>query len=246
MMSPVLGQAILSVRDKMKLKFGIGLAAVFIAANAFASFDGVTFKLSPKVGDSHKYRETAKFDVGGADFEFSAISTRKTVKADPSGTYSIKEEMSEMKFNGQEAPEGQGPGDTTVSFSPMGEIVKIEGDRVDENLYRFSNLALFIQPDKPVNAGDTWNYEVKENKTTGVVPAKATYTFVGEEKVGSTDALKVKYLIKETGDGGASSDGTLWLNKSDFTLIKLSAKWVNAPITGAGTISGDISVVLIQ
>jgi len=221
-------------------------AALGLAAFSLAAFDGFTIKRIPKVGDVHKYKQVGKFDVGGQEFDFEAVATEKVVKAETGGNYSIEESQSDVKLNGQEAPEGAGTGSSTTTYTAKGEVVEIKGDRVEANTYRFANLALFIAPDKDLKPGDSWSYDIKENKTTGAVEAKATYTLVGEDKVGSTDALKVKYTIKEAGTDAASSDATVWLSKTDFTMLKLNAKWVNAPVPGAPTtISGDITLTLI-
>ncbi len=209
--------------------------------------DGFTIKKTPKLGVVHKYKQVGKFDVGGQDFEFEAIASEKVTKVEDSGNYAMEETQSAVKLNGQEAPEGAGSGSSTTTYNAKGEVLEIKGDKVEENTYRFANLAIFIVPDKELKAGDSWNYEIKADKKTGAVAAKATWTLVGEDKVGTTDCLKIKYSVKETGADGASSEGTLWITKADSSMVKLTAKWVNAPVPGAPTtISGDITLTLIQ
>ncbi len=230
----------------MKFRLAIGLAAAVLASVAFAGVDGVTLKLSPKVGDVLKYHQTAKLDFNGMEIEFSATTTHKVVKVEANGDYSTKEDLSEMKLNGNDAPDGAGPAGSTTTLSAKGELIKIEGERVDESAYRNANLSLFVFTDKALNAGDSWSYDVKENKTTGAVAAKADYTFVGEDKVGAIEAYKIKYVNKETATGGASSEGFIWLRKSDNAMVKLTAKWTNVPIAGVGPISGDVTVTLVQ
>lgn len=229
----------------MKLRFGIGITAFILTSAAFAA-DGYTFKPAPKEGDSLRYQQTAKLDLNGMEIDFSAKTNRKVIKVEANGNVTIKEEVSDMKINGSDAPDGAGPGGTTATMSAKGELLKLDGDRVDESAFRMANLGLFILPDKAVNANDTWTYDIKEDKKTGAVAAKATYTFVGDDKVGTIDAVKVKYLIKEVGDSGASTEGAIWLRKSDNAMVKLTSKWVNVPITGAGPISGDVTETLIQ
>jgi hypothetical protein len=109
-----------------------------------------------------------------------------------------------------------------------------------------ANLELFVLPEKEVNPNDSWTYEIKEDKKTNAVAAKATYTFVGDDKVGSTEAVKVKYVIKEAGDSGASTEGFVWVRKADGVMVKQTSKWVNVPVPGAGPISGEVTVTLIQ
>jgi len=234
-------------RKEMTKRLTVAAIAIGLAAISLAAFDGVTFKRTPKVGDVHKYKQVGKFDVGGQEFDFEAVSTEKCVKVETGGNYTLEETQGDVKLNGQEAPEGTGGGSTTTIFTPKGEVVEIKGDKVEANSYRFANLALFIMPDKELKAGDTWSYDIKEDKKLGAATAKATYTYVGEDKVGATDCYKIKCAVKETASDGASSDGTVWLSKADSTLVKASAKWVNAPVPGAPTtISGDITITLVS
>ena len=230
----------------MKIRMTVALAALGLAAISLAAFDGITIKRTPKEGEVHKYKQVGKFDVGGQNFDFEAVASQKITKVETNGNYSVEEKTSDVKLNGQEAPEGAGPGGSTTTYTPKGEVVEIKGDQVEANTYRFANLALFIVPDKELNAGDKWNYDVKEDKKTGAVAAKATYTFIGEDKVGGVDSLKISFSVKESGADAASSEGTLWMRKSDFVLIKLNAKWTNAPVPGAPTsITGDITLTIL-
>lgn len=229
----------------MKLKLGIGIATLLLTSAAFA-VDGFTFKQAPKQGTVLKYKQAAKLEFNGMEISYSAIETRTTLKVDPAGTFSIKQETSDAKVNDMDIPGGGGGGPTTITLNMKGEIVKLEGDEVDESAYRMANLELFIVPEKVVNPNDTWTYDIKEDKKTGVMAAKATYTFIGDDKVGETEAVKVKYTIKEAGDSGASTEGMIWIRKSDCEMVKQTAKWTNVPIPKAGPMSGDITVTLIQ
>jgi len=230
----------------MQFRSGAVFAGVVITALAFCGFDGFSIKAAPKVGDVHKYRQMGKFDVGGTEIDFSSVSTQKILKVEPSGSYTVKEEVSETKMNGAVLPNNQSPQGNTTTYSAKGEITKIEGDGVDEGVYRFANIALVILPDKTVSPGDSWSFDIKEDKTKGVMAATAKYTLVGEDKVGAINALKVKFGVKEAAAGGGSSDGAVWINKVDGSLVKLTAKLINVPVQGGPTISGDMAVTLIQ
>jgi len=108
-------------------------------------------------------------------------------------------------------------------------------------------LDVFVIPDNAVKVGDSWTYEIKEDKKTGAAAAKASYSLVGEDKVGAIDSFKIKFSVKESGADAASSEGTMWLSKADSMLVKFSTKWVNAPVPGAPVpISGEMTVALIQ
>jgi len=223
----------------------LGLAALSLAA----VIDGYSFKRTPKEGETHKYKQTGKFEAGGMEIEYEAKSTQKVTKVEADGSYAEESTTSDVKMNGQEPPEGAAGGGqkTTTKFSAKGEVVEIKNEQVSAEAYRFANLAIFISPETDIKVGDSWSYEVKEDKKTGAAAAKATYTLTGEDKVGTVDALKLKFVIKETAADGASSEGTIWVSKADYTLLKTVAKWTNAPIPGAPvTINGEMTVTLID
>jgi len=231
----------------MTLKHYFSISLLSLALFSLATADTYTIKKTPKQGEVHKYKQVGKFDVGGQEFEYEATASQKISKVEDSGNYVVEETQSDVKLNGQEAPEGSGPGATNTTFTAKGEVVEIKGDRVEANTYRFANLAIFILPEKDLNVGDSWTYDVKEDKKSGAVAAKATYKLIGEDKIGSNDCLKLSYSIKESGADAASSEGTIWIRKSDATLIKMSAKWTNAPVPGAPmSITGDITLTLIS
>src|SRR5262249_19692163 len=148
----------------IKFRLGIGVAAVILASVALAAVDAVTIKVSPKEGDVLKYKQVAKLDVQGMQIEFTATATRKVVKVEASGNYSIKEETTDLKMNGMDVPEGSGPGSSTSTIGARGELVKMEGEHVDESAYRAANLEMFYVPDKPVSEGDSWTCDIKADK----------------------------------------------------------------------------------
>jgi len=230
----------------MRFRVSLVFAAAGLAALTYAALDAFTIKYEPKVGDLHKYRQVGKFDVGGQEFNFEAVVAEKVTKVETTGSFVQEESTTDVKLDGQDPPGGGGGGKFTISYSPKREVVEIKGDGVDGKTYRFENLALLILPDMPVNVGDSWNYEVKPDAKLGTVAAKATYTLVGEDKVGTKDALKIKFTIKETSDDQSSSSGTVWLAKDDCAMLKLATKWTNAPVPGSPVlISGDITLTLI-
>ncbi len=230
----------------MKFRCSLVIGAVVLSALALAAFDGFSIKPIVKVGDVHKYKMTGKFELGGMEYEYSATSTQKILKVDASGSWTQKEDVSDIKLNGEEPPGGAGPGGAATTFSPKGEVQGLEGENIDATAYRSANLAMFIYPDADVKAGDTWTYDIKADAKKGIVACKATFTLVGEDKVGAIDTYKVKFLAKEVGTDAAASEGTIWINKADGSVVKYTTKWTNMPVPGAPVpISGDVSLVLV-
>jgi len=232
----------------LKLKLTTVALVLGLAVLSLAAGDGISLKRTQKVGAVHKYKQEGKFEVGGQQIDYQSKSTQKIVKVADDGGYVEESVSSDVTINGQEPPGGGAAAvTTTTKFSAKGEILEVKGENIDATAYRFANLSIFITPENEVKAGDSWTYEIKEDNKTGAVAAKATFTLVGEDKVGSVDAYKVKFSIKENGTDGAASEGTAWLDKSDLSLLKVTAKWTNAPVPGAPvTISGDITITLIS
>lgn len=231
----------------MKTRFTAVMSALALTALALAAFDGFTIKKTPKVGDTHKYKQLGKFDVQGQSLEFEAIATDKVTKIDDKGNYSIEENTSDVKINGMDTPTGQPA--TTTTYNPKGEIIDLKADVVSPAVRRLANMALFIMPEKDVRVGDTWSYDMKADAKNEIPSGTCKYSLLGEDKVNGIDALKIKFSIKETGTDPASSDGTVWLGKSDGALLKMSTKWSNVPVPGPSgdiNITGDISLTLLS
>jgi len=211
------------------------LALAALSAAAFAA-DAITLTRKPKEGETTKYRMKAELELGGMPITFNGLLSEKVLKVEPNGAYSLETAQIEGKvsINGQEQ-DVPGTGSSTINYKGNGDVVEIKGDQVTPEAYRMANLGVVADPGKPINVGDTWSHEIKADKKTGALGVKADYKFLGEEKVGDVDTLKIKVNVKETeGSDPASADGTVWLNKADGMLIKMNSKWVNAPYPGAG------------
>jgi hypothetical protein len=76
---------------------------------------------------------------------------------------------------------------------------------------------------------------VPKNVDTGVFDAKATYTYEDDEQIFDIDAMRVTFEYAEIAGDPARSDGKVWLDKRDGTVLKLETNWTSAPIPGAPT-----------
>jgi hypothetical protein len=211
------------------------LAVIALSAVAMAAVDGFSVARKPKEGDTHKYRMTADVDLGGVPITVKGLLSEKVTKVETDGSFTQEETQIELKATvaGQET-DIPSSGSSTMIYLPTGEVKSIAGDEGKAESYRMANLGIIYDPGKPLNVGDAWSFDIKANKDTGAVDAKADFKLLGEEKVGDVDTLKIKATVKETsGATPASSDGTVWISKADGSLIKSEAKWVNAPFPGA-------------
>jgi hypothetical protein len=215
----------------------LGLVAVLSATGFAALGDGFKIGLKAKAGDLRKYTLSAQIDFSGTPIEFTANTTEKVTKVETDGSYVLESGQTDAKIvmggASQDSPNGN---PVVAHYKPSGEVTKIDGDAssANANAYRMATLSMLIDPGKEQQVGDSWTFDVKANKDTGAVDAKAEYKLIGEEKVGKFDTLKIKVTIKElTGDTPASSDGFVWIDKTDGSEVKTEAKWTNAPVPGA-------------
>jgi len=215
-----------------------------VAALAVAAQDGWTLKRTPKEGEEMKFRLKASIDFSGTEITMTGLVVEKTLKVDADGTYTVQSEQRETKvsFAGQEMePPSQGP--SVSVYRANGEVVEIRGPETSPASYRMANLNNLFTPDKPVKVGESWTKEIKADSKTGAVDATATYKVVAEEKVGTLDTLKIEGKASEKGGEAASADFTIWVNKADASMVKMTGDWKNAPFPGApGPINAKVEM----
>lgn len=224
---------------------GLGTLAVLSALALAAQAGPLVRKV--QVGEELKYRVKANVELGGNAIVFSGLQTEKVLEVGTDGTYTVESKTTDAKvtFGGQEIeiPADQSPSTTSV-YNLDGTIKEIRGDNAQAESYRFANLATVFLNGKEAKVGEAWTNEKTADSKSGAVAYKSTYKIVGEEKVGSLDTWKIEFSTKESeGDAPASSDGTVWIDKADATLVKTEAKWSNAPFPGApGPVNGTVTV----
>jgi hypothetical protein len=218
----------------MKLQM-LGLLAVAATATAFAVVDGLSVARKPKEGEQIRYRMVADVDFSGMPIKANFLIAEKVTKIEADGSYKVEQSQLEGKIDvGGQEQDLPTSGATTTVYTKDGDVKEIAGDQTTPDTYRLANLGILRDPGKTLNVGDAWTYEIKADKKTGAVAAKADYKILAEEKVGSWDTLKIKATVKETeGTDPASSDGTVWISKADGSTVKMESKWTNAPFPGA-------------
>ena len=216
---------------------GVAVGLLSITGFAFAPLDGFSVKRQPKEGQIVKLRVKATLEIGGSQALFSGLVQDKTTKVDSDGAYTEEEQQTEGSAK---------IGDLTtavpsIAAFPMihnadGSLRELKGnpDVSGPDAYRMASLEVLVDAGHPLNVGDSWSTEIKADSKTGVKAAKADYKILGEEKIGEFNSIKVKFALKETeGTLPASSDGTIWINKADGTMVKEEITWKNAPFPGA-------------
>ncbi len=224
------------------------MAVLALAATAAA--DGFTITRKAKVGDIQKLTMKADADINGAAAQVNATWTEKITDVQPDGTYTVQHNQVELKVNALGNETDVPPGDPLVTiFKATGEVSKIVGDAnvASPGAYRMANLEVLFDPGKPINVGDAWSHAFPADTALGTVAAKGDYKLLGEEKIGNYNTLKIQFSVKELAPapakpatGGAAgaaiqtdaagSEGTLWIDKTDGSLVKAQMKWINAPV----------------
>jgi hypothetical protein len=217
----------------MKIKVqAITLAATLaISAAAFAAVQGFSIKHTAKEGTTYKYDMTGSVNVPsvGADATIKALVEEKTTKAGAEGFTNEENQLSgTLTINGQDM---ELPAQTiTTVYSADGRILSITGGDNPADSIRTANLGVLIDPGKSVAVGDKWTAEIKEDTAKNIVPVKADYEVLGEEKIGTVDTLKIKATLAETsGSTPASSISTMWVDKSDGSRVKVESEWKDFP-----------------
>ena len=231
------------MKSQMKM-IGLGM---FAAASVFAvAAQGLKLVRKPVAGTETKYRLKANLELGGQEIVFNGAIAEKVVEVAADGSYTLENRTLEGKVSvaGQEIDVPAGTTPSISVFTPNGLIKELRGDAVESSAYRSANLSSTYFPDKEVKVGDEWTYDAKADTKTGAVSTKSTYKIAGEEKVGAFDTFRITFTTKEAeGSEPASSEGTVWIDKADGSMVKTDAKWANFPFPGApAPVNGTVSV----
>lgn len=196
-----------------------------------------SLKRITKIGDTAKYKVTMDVAFGDLEYKTTSVSDLKVVRVDDDGTFTTQTVQKETKIKIKGVADEMTTPDsdaTTASRRANGELVTLNGEKIDATSYRIDALYAFRAPDAAVKVGDKWSYEPKADLKTGSVAGKADFELVSIDKVGMWEAAKIKWTYRETeGTDPASSEGTLWIDTKDGALIKCEGKLKNAPLRDA-------------
>jgi hypothetical protein len=213
-----------------------------MCAVALAALDPVNLQFSPKVGDEFKYKMTGTLHITGNVAQISADIDYQVTKVQNDRTYTIKSSQTNM----QAAMSGQSfnPPDSfnVTTNKANGELIDFVSDGADATAWRLMELKHFVYPPKPVSVGDTWTSSVTADPVKGTVAATTDYKVDSMEKIGTRDTAKIKVTFKETeGATPASSDGFVWIDIKDGSMVKTITAWTNAP-SAQGPIDATITI----
>lgn len=230
------------------MRNAILLAAILIAPIVSAQ-DPVVLKRTVKEGESAKYKLQVDTDFGGMKIKFTANVAEKVTKVNADGSYVVTSEQTDamLDMDGQTQPAPAEIGATvSTTYKPDGSVADIQGDSVNADAFRMSNMQLILWPKEAVNVGGKWQAEQKGDSAKGSVDGAASYEVLARETVGSRECFKISFEYKETtGSDPASSKGIAWVDIASGMLVKSEADWTNAPIAGQ-VISGKVKMELAE
>ncbi len=183
-----------------------------------------SLKRTSKVGDTIKYKLTVKANAGGIDATLTAASEDKVTKVTEAGGYTLDQTWSDSKLDvggtAQDGPTIQ----ITYTYGPSNELLDLTGKDVEEqaktSFVSLDTLKSLRLPGKPVKVGDTWTVEIAPTDANAKVGAHLEYKLDGEEKLGTFDTLRIKLTGKLVSGGDATSEMTIWVSKTDFSMVK--------------------------
>ena len=183
-------------------------------------------------------------DFGGQPVFVTTTVTNKVVKVEENGNIQMESASSELtiKFGDQEIPQPASP-PTKITYKPNGSVAKVEGG---DAMMQQMNASQMVYPEKPVKVGDKWSDTVKH-------PAgelKIDYEFVGVEKVGEVEALKIKTTARTVnGKEGESysADGFTWIDPKTGMAVKMETRIKGMQAEGAPMpIDGTLKMELVK
>jgi len=203
-----------------------------------------TLKLNVKEGDTFKYRSSMDIDFGGQNLLATTTITNKVLKVEENGNIQMESASGEIviKFGDQEVPQPAPPA-TKMTLKPNGSVAKVDGG---DAMMQQMNPAQITFPEKPVKVGDKWSETVK----TPDGELAIEYELVGVEKVGDTEAVKIKVTARAVNakEGeGYSADGFTWVDPKTGMAVKMETRFKGRQIEGAPMpIDGTLKMELVK
>ena len=208
-----------------------------------AAVDGL--KLTAKLGDVRKFKLAANFTTGDGIAKVTGDVTRKVIKVDPDGTITLQETRSHLSLDLNGNQMSQDDAVMVKVLKPDGTLAELRGEGAGPEAYRVATLSTVKLPDFPLAIDKSWTWDVPADARHGSVLARAEYKVLGEERLHDIDTWKISSAVSEIGGSSpASSTSTVWISKSDASLVKSDSTVKNLPLKGVGPMSGTQSLDL--
>ncbi|MCH8978441.1 MAG: hypothetical protein IH945_04265, partial [Armatimonadetes bacterium] len=118
------------------------------------------------------------------------------------------------------------------TYAASGQTLKIKSTPMDADAYRRGSLMIIMWPQKPVDVGSEWKIETKADSDKGTFDMTYKYEIVERGDLLGHDCFKIDFETEETSGGGASSEGTVWIDVKTGLMVKVDADMYGAPMMG--------------
>lgn len=231
----------LSSMNQINRLIGFGVV-VATSVSAIAPADLLNLQFSPKEGDNFNYKISGTLRMGTESPQFSGDIHYKVVKVALDRTYTVTflqtNVIAILGGNRLNLPDSSS---TTVN-KENGDLLDYQSKDANSDAWRMAELRHFVYPSTKVKIGDEWTSIVLSDKRVGKVAATGNYKVDSLEQVGRRQTAKVRVTYKETeGMAPASSEGFVWIDTSDGSMVRTETTWMNAP-TPQGPIGATITV----
>jgi hypothetical protein len=196
---------------------------------------GYRLMRNPQVGQTASYRMSVEIEVGGMNLAMSGVLVEKVTDVQPGGKYTVESRQTQVVASlGDRSSKQPDTEPQSAVYAPSGELVEIKGSGVSPEAGRLARLNAIIAPEGEVQAGQGWTHLFTRSPLNREIAGRTQYKVIGTEQVGSKNAVVVEFEFQETGgETPATSSGKAWIEAATAELLKLEAKWKNAPLHGA-------------
>jgi hypothetical protein len=205
-------------------------------------------RLTAKVGEIRKFKMTAVVKFQDQDLNVTGDVSEKIVHVDDAGLVTVQLLAMNTKATagGQDIPVPDSPALTAV-YRSDGTLSELRGENASQTSYRLETLTSVKLPSFALAVDKTWTWDVQPNSKVGIQKASVVYKVLGEDNIAGHPSWKVSRAIRELeGDRPATSDGTIWIDKLDGTLVKQVDDWKNAPVPNAPSAVNGVFTLELQ
>jgi len=160
----------------------------------------------------------------------------KILTLGPSGDYQaeITQRVGKVDWAGELLPSTQETVTERFRVGAGGDVLEAKFGGNDSGWgARVLELEEVAVPYKILTKGQTWSHDFTANGQIGTVAAHGEYAVEDEEERDNAPAFKISIKVKETqGASPASSEGTVWLRKSDGVCLGFELTLHNAAVPG--------------
>lgn len=210
------------------------VASLAVSANA-------QLKPAPKVGDKSAYRIKCTMDVQGMEVTVTLGLATDVTKVDEGlVTRSAVGKDLKVSLGGQDLEPAPEMTPMSVVLNRDGSAKSFSGGIEGVDALRLFVTTHFFAPTGELKEGVSAKTQFEK---TGVFPkSSAEVTFVGQEELNGTKALKFTQKFREESEHAFSCDTTIWAME-DGTVLKVEGTFKNLPIPAAGVeASGKIAM----